>query len=447
MFVDLEPITIGFLAIGLLLVLIYGGLYVGVALTTVSFVGMLLLRGDFGIASQMLSIAASDAIASYIFGVIPLFVLMGMLVGISGIGEECFDVADRMLQRLAGGLGIATVAANAVFAAITGISIAAAAVFTRIAVPQMIRFGYRAKFAVGVVAGSSVLGMLIPPSLLFILYGIITETSIGDLFLAGVLPGLALTAVYCIYIVLAARFRPGLIYQNGLVPNVATRRPAVRPMEIGRALAPVGLLVLFVIGGIYGGHFTPTEAGAVGALCAFVITAFRGRLDRAGLWKVLVDTGQITASVCLLLIGASLFSRFLALSGLPQEIAELFHNTGLGVAGFIAIYLVILLVLGCILDSSSTMLILVPIAFPVSTSFGIDPHWFGVITVVAVEIGLLTPPFGLSVFVVRASLSEDAPVSTNQIFAGTFPFVLLMAVTLALILAFPWLATGLLTAR
>ncbi len=444
MFADLAPITIGFIAIALLLVLIYGGLYVGVALTTVSFLGVVMLRGDFGIASQMLSIAAADSIASYIFGVIPLFVLMGMLVGISGIGEDCFDVADRMLQRLAGGLGIATVAANAVFAAITGISIAAAAVFTRIAVPQMIRFGYRAKFAVGVVAGSSVLGMLLPPSLLFILYGIITETSIGDLFLAGVLPGLVLTAVYCAYIMLAARFRPGLIYESGLVPDVATRRPAVRPGEVTRALSPVILLVLFVIGGIYGGFFTPTEAGAVGALGAFVITAFRRRLERSAFWKVLVDTGQVTASVCLLLIGASLFSRFLALSGLPNEIAGLFQQTGLGFAGFIAVYVLTLVVLGCILDSSSTLLILVPIAFPVSVNFGIDPYWFGVITVLTVEIGLLTPPFGLSVFVVRASLANESPITTNQIFAGSFPFVLLMAVTLLIVIAFPWLATGLL---
>lgn len=444
MFADFAPLTIGFIAIGLLLVLVYGGLYVGVALTAVSFIGVVMLRGDFGIASQMLSIAAADSIASYIFGVIPLFVLMGMLVGISGIGEECFDVADRMLQRLAGGLGIATVAANAVFAAITGISIAAAAVFVRIAVPQMMRFGYRAKFAVGVVAGSSVLGMLLPPSLLFILFGIITETSIGDLFLAGVLPGLVLTAVYCAYIMLAARYRPGLIYENGLVPNLATRRMVVRPVEVARALSPVVLLVLFVIGGIYGGFFTPTEAGAVGALGAFIITAFRGRLQRSAFWKVLVDTGQVTASVCLLLIGASLFSRFLALSGLPVEIADLFQQTGLGLAGFIAVYVLTLIVLGCILDSSSTLLILVPIAFPVSQSFGIDPYWFGVITVLTVEIGLLTPPFGLSVFVVRASLASESPITTNNIFAGSFPFVLLMAATLCLVIAFPALATALL---
>src|SRR5690606_2021350 len=325
-----------------------------------------------------------------------------------------------------GGLGIATVAANAVFAAITGISIAAAAVFTRIAVPQMIRFGYRAKFAVGVVAGSSVLGMLIPPSLLFILYGIITETSIGDLFLAGILPGLVLTAVYCAYILTAARFRPGLIFEASLIPDAATRGAAARRGEVRRALSPGVLMVVFVIGGIYGGFFTPAEAGAVGALGAFLITLARRRLAGSALWKVLVDTGQVTASVCLLLIGASLFSRFLALSGLPSEIAGLFQETGLGLAGFLFAYILTLLVLGCILDSSSTLLILVPITYPIAVSFGIDPYWFGVITVLTVEIGLLTPPFGLSVFVVRASLGGEAVVTTNQIFAGSLPFVLLM---------------------
>ncbi|MCC6305187.1 MAG: TRAP transporter large permease [Rhodobacteraceae bacterium] len=441
---ELAPIAIGVIATGVLMVLIYGGLYVGVALTAVSFVGVMVLRGDFGIAAQMLSIAASDSIASYIFGVIPLFVLMGMLVGISGIGEECFDVADRMLQRLAGGLGIATVAANAVFAAITGISIAAAAVFSRIAVPQMIRFGYRAKFATGVVAGSSVLGMLIPPSLLFILFGIVTETSIGLLFMAGILPGLLLTAVYCAYIVAAAHFRPGLIFEPGRSPAAARLRPKVRPAEVVRALMPVGLLVLFVIGGIYGGYFTPTEAGAVGAAGALLLTALRGRLERGAVWKVLVDTGQITASVCLLLIGASLFSRFLALSGLPQQVSALFQETGLGVGGFLAVYVLTLVVLGCILDSSSTLLIAVPIAYPVSASFGLDPYWFGVVSVLTIEIGLLTPPFGLSVFVVRATLAEELPITTNQVFSGSFPFVLLMGLTLGLVMAFPWLATGLL---
>jgi len=442
--IDLAPQTLGLLSVLLLLVLVYGGMHVGVALTATSFLGVWLLRDNMEIASRLLGIAASDAISDYVFGVIPLFVLMGLLVSVARIGEDCFDVANALLGRIRGGLGVATVGANAIFAAITGISIAAAAVFSRIAVPQMLRFGYAPRFAAGVVAGSSVLGMLIPPSLLFILYGVLTEQSIGSLFVAGILPGILLALAYCTAIVAAAAWRPGLIFRDGKVRAATLPGAMLGAADMAGRMMPIMVLVLLVLGGIYGGIFTPTEAGAVGALGALVIAFVRGRLDRRGFWKVLVETGQITASVCLLLIGASLYSRFLALAGVPDMVSQAIIGVDLGVPLFLAAFIGIVILLGCIIDSSSIMLITLPIAFPVSQALGIDPIWFGVITVLAVEIGLLTPPFGLSVFVVKSALGPNSELTLNDIFIGTAPFALIMLIVLIFICLNPWMATALL---
>ena len=207
----IEPTLIGLVSVAIMLVLIYAGMHVGIALSLLSFVGVWMIRGDATVAANLLALAASDAISDYVFGVVPLFVLMGLLVAVADIGKDSFEVANQIFRRVRGGLGIATVAANAVFAAITGISIASAAVFTKVAVPEMLRHGYSARFAVGVVAGSSVLGMLIPPSLLLILYGVLTEKSVGDLFVAGIIPGIVLAIAYSLGILLMGRFTPGFV--------------------------------------------------------------------------------------------------------------------------------------------------------------------------------------------------------------------------------------------
>lgn len=432
------PLEIGVLALVAMVVLIYAGVHVAIALAATSYIGVWLVRDSQLLAGRLLAIAAEESINSYIFGVVPLFVLMGMVVSEAELGKDAFDVAARAFKRVAGGLGIATVAANAVFAAITGISIASAAVFTRIAVPEMRRAGYTARFSVGVVAGSSVLGMLIPPSLLLILYAVLAEESIGRLFVAGIMPGILLAVVYSLFIAFMA------VYNKRWVGDVAkVDLPPLRPREVLVKLLPTAVLVIIVLGGIYGGIFTPTEAGAVGALGAIIIAALRGRLSWRKLWKVTVETGQISAGVLFLIIAASMYSRMLALTGVPQAMTNWLTGGDLGVTVFIIGILLIAIALGTILDSSSIMLILVPLALPVLNTFGVDLIWFGILMTVAIEIGLLTPPLGLSVYVIHAAL-RDKTVSMNDVFAGTAPFALVMLSVLALLFVVPWFTTGLL---
>jgi C4-dicarboxylate transporter DctM subunit len=439
-----EANIIGFLLVGAMLVLIYAGMYVAVALSVLSFIGVWLIRGDAGIAANLLALAANDAISDYVFGVVPLFVLMGLLVAVADIGKDTFEVANQLLRRIRGGLGVATVAANAVFAAITGISIASAAVFTKVAVPEMLRHGYSPSFSVGVVAGSSVLGMLIPPSLLLILFGVLTEQSIGDLFIAGVIPGLLLAFAFAIGIILMATLKPNWVFVNAAKEHAVDERPLMGMPEVAGKLFPIVLLVVLVLGGIYGGLFTPVEAGAVGAAGALIIAVAKQRLTWKGLWTVLVDTAHITAAVCFLIIGASLYSRMLAISGVTEMLRVLIVDTGLGFPGLLAAFVIAVVILGTILDSSSIMLITIPLVLPALVGFQTDLIWFGIVTVIAVEIGLLTPPFGMAVFVIKATLGKDSPITLQNIFAGAFPFAVIMVIVLLAVIAFPSLATILL---
>ena len=426
----------------LMLLMIWGGLHVAVVLGLVSFVGVWLIKSDVSIAANLLAAAASDAINSHIFGVVPLFVLTGFLVAKADVGKDAFEVANQIFRRVLGGLGIATVAANAVFAAITGISIASAAVFTRVAVPQMLRFGYRGGFATGVVAGSSVLGMLIPPSLLMILYGFLANQSVGDMFTAGIVPGLLLACAFGIGILLMAYFWPRLVFANGApVPVDADHLMGVG--ELMAKLMPSVMMIVAVLGGLYAGYFTATEAGAVGAGLALVIALLKRKLDLPGLWSVLTETGHVTVSVSFLIICASIYTRMLAMSGMPQFLVETMAQAGLGRTGFLLLYVGVVLALGTIIDSSSIMLIVLPLMLPIAQQFNMNLIWFGVVTVIAVEIGLLTPPFGLSVFVIKSTLSEPG-ISLGDIFRGTFPFTVIMMVVLGLVLLFPQIALVLL---
>jgi tripartite ATP-independent transporter DctM subunit len=435
-----DATVIGLASIGVMLVLIYAGMYVGVALMLLSFVGVWVIRGDMGIAANLLALAANDAISDYVFGVVPLFVLMGLLVSTADIGKDTFEVAHQIFRRVRGGLGIATVAANAVFAAITGISIASAAVFTKVAVPEMLRYGYTPRFSVGVVAGSSVLGMLIPPSLLLILYGVLTEKSIGDLFIAGIIPGIVLAIAFCAGILLISRIWPAYVGGHAVADDA---RPLMSPGDMAVRMVPVVLLVGLVLGGLYGGVFTPTEAGAVGAAGALVLALAKRRLDWRGLWKVLVETAHITAAICFLIISASLYSRMLAVSGVTELLRTMIVDSGLGFPGLLAIFVSVVVLLGTILDSSSIMLITIPLVLPSLVAFGTDLVWFGIVTLLAVEIGLLTPPFGIAVFVIKATLG-DSPITLNDIFAGAAPFAAIMFAVLLAVIAFPRLATALL---
>lgn len=430
-------IEIGLALIAIMAGLVLSGMPIGIALVFLSFIGIGLIRENWELAGRLLALASYAAISDYLFATIPLFVLMGLLVSVSGVGRDTFEVAQFLLRRVRGGLGMATVAANAVFGAVTGISIASAAVFTKVAVPQMMRFGYTPRFAVGAVAGSSILGMLIPPSLLMIIYGVLAEVSIGRLFLAGIVPGLVMAGGFMLMIFLLATYRPDLVQPvpaSGAVPE----REETAASLSAKAL-PIACLIALVLGGLYTGYFTPTEAGAVGAFGALVIAVVRRRLNPGRFWRILVETGFVSVGILFLLIAASMYSRMLTMAGIPASIQDLIEALGLGMYGFLLIYILFVLLLGMIIDSSSILLIVTPIAAPIAKEFGIDLIHFGIITVIAVEVGLLTPPFGISAFAVKATLN-DKRIGLETIFAGAFPFVLVMLAVLALIVAFPGIA-------
>jgi len=303
----------------------------------------------------------------------------------------------------------------------------------------MTRHGYTRKFATGVVAGSSVLGMLIPPSLLFIVYAVQAEESVGRMFLAGILPGVVLTILFCITIFFLARTQPNFVFE---AQEHELEQVEVSPWQVLRLATPIVALIVLVLGGLYGGFFNPTEAGAAGAAGALVIALLRKSLSGRTFWRLLVETGQITVSVLFLILAATFFSRMLALSGMPQSLAGFLLNGPFGPWGFLVAYIVVLIILGFLIDSISIMLIMLPIALPVAEAAGFDLIWFGVITVITIEIGLLTPPFGLSVFTIKSAL--DMPgLKVGEIFRGSTPFVIAMLVCIAIIVAFPQLATWL----
>lgn len=435
-------VEIGALAVVALFVLIYLGMPIGIGMLVVSYFGVAAIRND-AVAFRMAGAVANDALREYLYAVVPLFVLMGLLVTVSGMGRDTFAVFQHALRRVLAGLGIATVFANAVFAAITGISIASASVFSRVAVPEMARHRYTKRFATGVVAGSSVLGMLIPPSLLMIVYAVLAEESVGRMFLAGILPGLLLAGMFCVTILLLAKFRPGFVFAAGAAASGPTAEESQDTLPLARVVAmalPILALVVLVLGGLYGGFLNPTEAGAVGAAGALAFALMRRSLTAGSFWKLLVEAGQITVSVLFLIMAATFFSRMLALSGLPTAVADVLLSGPIGPMGFLVIFLATVILLGCIIDSISIMLILLPIALPVASAAGFDLIWFGVLTVVAVEIGLLTPPFGLSVYTIKSALA-DPDLSVGDIFRGAIPFVGAMVVTLAILIAFPSIST------
>jgi tripartite ATP-independent transporter DctM subunit len=402
-----------------------------------SFVGVWTIKG-LVVAGKLLASSVSTSIASDAYAVIPMFVLMGLFVSATNMGRDTFDVAALVLRRIRGALGIATVAANAVFAACTGTTIASASVFTKVAVPQMIRHGYTPRFSVGVVAGSSVLGMLIPPSILMIIFGVIANVSIGDLFTAGILPGVTLATAFCLTILLLAYLRPRLVATDPNALKGEYHGPLVgaSSWQLIVKVLPIVVLVGVVLGGIYGGFFTPTEAGGAGALTAFLIALTRRELTLKVFWEVALETGRVTAAICFLLMAAALYAQMLTLSGLPYAVGQWLQQAQLGFLAILLGYLIVLLVLGCFLDSVSIMLIVLPFVIPVFDSFGVNLVWLGLVSIIVIEIGLLTPPLGLAAFVVKANL-EDQRISTWDIFMGTMPMTLTRVVVLAICVLFP----------
>ncbi|HEX5515255.1 MAG TPA: TRAP transporter large permease [Gammaproteobacteria bacterium] len=443
----MTELTLGLVLIGALVVLVLMGMHIAMALFSVGFAGVWLIREDGGLAMQLMYMSAYNGIADYLFATIPLFVLMGLLVSISNVGKDTFEVAEALLRRLRGGLAIATVAANMMFAAVTGVSIASAAVFTKIAVPEMVRHGYRESFAAGTVAGSSILGMLIPPSLLLIIYGVLAEQSIGKLFIAGLIPGVLMAFGFAVMIFIVITFFPSFALDLKRKREQAeagrARAPSVLTLgQISSKLLPIVALMVLVLGGLYTGFFTPTEAGGVGAFGALVISLARRRLSGSRMWQVLKETAGVSVGILILLMAAAFYSRMLAVAGVPMAIADFVEGAGLGLYGFLFVYVVILLLMGMILDSSSILLIMTPIAVPIASALGFDLIQFGILTVIAVEIGLLTPPFGISVFTVKSTLN-DPRISVESIFGGVLPYIAVMLLSLVFIVAFPQLTLAL----
>ncbi|MGE0563784.1 MAG: TRAP transporter large permease [Pseudolabrys sp.] len=439
----MSDLAIGTTCLFVSLFLIQSGMNIGVALMALSFVGVWAIKGPV-IAGKLLSSSVATSIANDAFAVIPLFVLMGLFVSVTNIGRDTFDAAALLLRRIRGGLGMATVAANSVFAACTGTTIASASVFTKVAVPEMMRHGHSARFSVGVVAGSSVLGMLIPPSILMIIFGVIANVSIADLFKSGILPGVLLAVAFCVTISLLSYFKPDFVGRRALDDTGHDDKMPSGSLLLFvlKKLVPIVILVGTVLGGIYGGFLTPTEAGGAGALAAFLIALARRELTLKAFWEVALETGRVTAAICFLLMAAALYAQMLTLSGLPYAVGQWLQNAELPFIVILFGYLAVLVVLGCFLDSVSIMLIVLPFVVPVFEAFGANLVWMGLISVIAIEIGLLTPPLGLAVFVVKANL-EDRSISPWDIFMGTMPMTLTMVVVLLLCVLFPWLALAL----
>ena len=432
-------IEISIASVFLIVILIYSGLYITVALGLVSFIGVWIMRGNIEMPISLLSIAVEDTVSDQVFATIPLFALMGLMVSESRLGKDVYEVANFIFYKIKGGLGIATVAANAVFAAITGSSIASASVFTRVSVPEMRRFKYTARFSVGVVAGSSVLGMLIPPSAMLIIYAIVAEESVGKMFMAGIIPGIILSIAYALLIVFLSRVIPNFV--GGIVIKDASAEEwgALTYKDIFTKLFPVVLLMVAVLGGIYGGITSPVEAGAVGALGALIIAVVKKRITWAILWKILVETGYISATIMFLIIAASMYSRMLGIAALPTLFEEWLTGMELSLPVLMVVYVILLILLGTIIDTASIILIVVPLFLPTVEGYGASMVWFGIVTVVGAEVGLLTPPLGLSCFAIKSTL-DDALVSLSDIFYGAAPFAMTMLLVLVLLIAYPQLS-------
>lgn len=430
---ELTSVAIGIVSVIAIVIAIYSGAHIAIALGMISFAGVLILR-DAGIAFNLLGLAIADSVSEETFATVPLFVMMGLVVSRAGLGRDVYDFANDLFRPLRGGLGIATVAANAIFASVTGSSIASASVFAKVAIPEMLRFRYGRRFAVGIVAGSSVLGMIIPPSVMLIIYAVVTEQSVGAMFLAGVFPGILLALAYCIAIVVLCAVAPRFV-GAGVEPGRAVALGQLLRDALVR-LSPIVVLVLVVLGGIYGGVLTPVEAGAGGTVTALIVGALKRRLTLRAVWGALVETGHITANILFLIIAASIYSRMLGIAGLPTLFGEWVDSLGLPFAGFMALYVLVLLALGTIIDTASIILIVVPLFLHALDPFNIDLIWFGIITVIGAEIGLLTPPFGISCFVIRATI-DDPSITLNDIFMGALPFAAVMLGVLVILIAFP----------
>ena len=431
-----------------LLLMVALGVHIAIALGMTSALGVYLVTGgNFDVVLNMLASTAYESLRSYEFAVIPLFMLMGEFIGKSGAVTDVYRAIHRGLKRIPGRLAVATLLGNAIFSFVTGVSIASAAEFSRIAYPEMKRFDYHRGFALGAIAGSSCLGMLIPPSVLMIVWGLLTERSIGQIFLAGILPGLLLLSLFVTYVLTTAIFRPSLVgdgkEKTAGQPELknSTETTDTSPLQVWGSALGILLVVMSVLGGIWFGIFTPTEAAGAGAFISLVMALAKGMRYR-GIIDAILSVGRTSAPILLLLVAASLYSRTLAMTGVSNAIQGLFLGTEMLPWMILALMVGIWFVLGMVIDSISIMLLTVTIFEPIAVSLGYDPIAFAIIGIIAIEAGLLTPPFGLLVYTVKAAIQdEDDGISIMQIFRSSTPYWFVMLFGMIAIVNFPQIAT------
>lgn len=425
----MSPEVYGILGFVTLFVLLGLGTPVAIALLVVGFAGTVLLNG-FTAAAFTLSGQVFATVTVYELTIIPLFILMGNLASSAGLSRDLFEAAHKIIGHLKGGLAAATIMGCAGFAALSGSSIASAVTMGKVAYPEMRRFKYGARLATGSIAAGGTLGILIPPSTGFVIYAILTEQSIGRLFMAGVLPGLLLTAMFLVAIAIVTFLRPDEAPRG---PEFSLREKLA---SLFRATG-IGVIILITIGGIYTGFFTPVEAAGVGAFFALFMLVVRGKCTLPTLYQISSETLKTTGMAFFILIGANVFAPFVALSHLPATIADGMTGLALGTYGTLFLILLGYVILGMFIEGLSLLVITLPIVFPLIVGLGFDPIWLGVVMVIVLEMGLISPPVGVNVFIVK-SVVPDVPIET--IFAGIMPFWLAMIATLALIVAFPDIA-------
>lgn len=425
----MSSIMTGAVAMIALLALIAIGMPVGFAMLLIGFTGLSYLI-KFNASLYVLATVPYEVISNYDYCVLPLFLLMASICLNSGLAKSLYKLVYAWLGRLHGGLAVATVSACAMFAAASASSIATAVTMGMVAIPEMRSYKYDSALATGCVAAGGTLGILIPPSGVLILYGIITEQSIGKLFIAGIVPGIILALLFMVMIFIRARLNPKLAPPG---PSTSLKEKMV---ATGQSIEMVFLLLLIIIGLIIG-WFTPTEAGAIGAFGAIVLSLIRGRLSWHGFKDSIVDTIRNTGMIFTIIIGAFVFNTFLAISTIPMEVAEWVGNLGFPPVVIMLIIILVYLVLGCFIDALSMILLTIPIFFPVATSLGFDPIWFGIIIVLVAEMAMITPPVGMNVYVI-AGITRDVPMQT--IFKGILPFLAIEAGFVVLLIAFPQIA-------
>ena len=424
----LSPQLAGWIVVALLLVWLTLGVHIGVALGLAGFIGIYLTVGPDAALAQISTIPFSTT-NSFTLAVIPLFILMGSFATVAALTTDLFRAAYVWLGKLRGGLAMATVLSSAAFGAASGSTIVNAAVFTKMAMPEMTRFGYDVRLSAGSIAAAGTLAALIPPSILMVVYGVITEQSIGKLLIAGIVPGILTAVIYCVGIYVFALVRPSLAPRANISFSWKERFESLYTVY--------GIVILFalVVGGIYGGYFPATYAGAVGAFGAFVIALLKRRMGTRTLVEALKEAAVTTSVIFIIVIGGIIFARFLTYSGLVEVISVGLLGLGSGKYIYLLGFVVLFLVLGCFLEPIAIMVMTLPIMFPVMVKAGWDPIWLGVVSVKLAEIGVLTPPVGLNVFVVKSS--SPVPVTLGQAFAGVTPFIILDLFSLVLYVMFP----------